>query len=539
MLNSTNERWASLSLQLLALGAFAAITIALLSAGTASAVGGAHIAETTELTARVVQTQDLGDGYTQLETVLSAQFTRTDGTIGSYATPLTIAYPQASSQCSDIAVLDVVNSVFYETFDFAGTPGDPFFPSLLPLARMIAGDAFIHESGFVYGGVVWDKSVLERRREAGTLPDPSLHIERGTDGYTALRDASRVLRSPSSFLTGELAPVAVCDSSDVIGFGSSQTAMLLRGFYFAGLNTSLASSGDFDDALVFEGSIQWTPGSHCRQLTDDASWYTYSFKGCGGETPASQGRVVTVNSEFDVQILQGWKARPKNDSASHYRVYEIAGTSHIPTPLFPLKLLSIRLVSAADQNYADTAPVLRATLRHLVGWLQIDSAPPKNTFVKGRLVRLASPLFSSSSWGTDGRQVFIPKLGSDGNILGGVRLPHLRTEVSDGVAVGAPLGFYRGTECANDPTDSYFILDCGLSGDGFIYNIAGGTFAPYSEIAPQQCAALYPNASAYETATRGGAEFAAAEGWVLADEVEAIVQQAVSSSSDYPGCVPE
>jgi hypothetical protein len=83
-----------------------------------------------------------------------------------------------------------------------------------------------------------------------------------------------------------------------------------------------------------------------------------------------------------------------------------------------------------------------------------------------------------------------------------------------------------------------YILHCGLSGDTNIYNMAGGTFTPYPQVDTRVCSALYPTHQAYTTAVTQAAEHAVAEGWILAEEVDAIVAAAEQKAVEYPGCVP-
>jgi hypothetical protein len=495
----------------------------------------AQTPKTSDLELQASSVQLLGSGYLQVEGVMSGQVARDDGSEGRYRVPVTLVYPEDTARCGGEALVDVVNSVFYETFESAGTAQDPLFPSLLPAGRLLLGDGFLQSRGYVYAQAQWNKLVIERQREAGTLADPTLTIERGTDGYFVLRDLSDFLRRPAELFAGPVAPP--CAAHDVVAFGGSQTAMLLRQFYFAGLNTALASASSFDDGKVFEGSLQLVPGGRCRALSDQRPWFSYSFAHCEGATPERQGKVITINSEGDLQIIGAWRARP-DGGAGDYRVYEVAGAPHTPKPLIPLKLLGLRPPDAAEQNYVELAPVLRAMAVQLRGWLEAGSAPPPSVFVKGRVARLDAPFFSSTSWGSDARLAFVTTLGEDGNALGGVRLPHVRTALANGVRVGGPLGLYRGAECANDPSDSMYILHCGLSGDTNIYNMAGGTFTPYPQVDTRVCSALYPTHQAYTTAVTQAAEHAVAEGWILAEEVDAIVAAAEQKAVEYPGCVP-
>ncbi len=483
----------------------------------------------------VTSTQSIGSSYLEVQAIMSGVVKRSDGSLGSYKVPLTILYPQAAAQCNGLAIADVVNSVFYETFDFVGTANDPFFPALFPLGRMTLGDAFIQGRGYVYAQAQWNKLVIERQREAGTLSDPTLHIDQGTDGYIILRDLSAFLRAPSEYWVG-LAPCAV---RDVIGFGYSQTGMLLRQFSFAKLNTRLANRPIFDDGLVFEASLQVVPGSRCRSLTDQSPWFAYTYNGCTGATPNSQGKVITINTETDVQIINGWKARPNGKSArDHYRLYELAGTSHIPSSLLPLKLVGIRPIEMAAQNYADTGPVLRAMVEHLRGWIEGINEPPVGTVLQGQVDHLTASLFSKSSWGNDNQLVYLFRSDADGNALGGVRLANVRTTLPGGQEVGGPLGLYRGVECNNDPSLSSFILDCQLNGDSSIYNMAGGTFVPYTASNPGQCGLLYDSYESYLTDVANAATYAAAQGWILAEELSSLVAAAAQKTQEYPGCIP-
>jgi hypothetical protein len=492
-------------------------------------------AKTSDLEVQASSVQSLGSGYVEVDGVMSGSVIRDDGNQARYRVPVTLVYPEDAARCGGDALVDVINSVFYETFDFAGTERDPFFPSLLPGARLLMGDSFLQSRGYVYAHAQWNKLVIERQREAGTLPDPRLTIDRGTDGYVILRDLSDFLRRPAQLFVGPVAPP--CAAHDVVAFGGSQTAMLLRQFYFAGLNTALASASSFDDGKVFEGSLQFLPGGRCRALSDDRPWFSYSFAHCEGATPEGQGKVIVINAETDLQIAGGWKARP-DGGAAHYRVYEIAGAPHIPTPFIPLKLVGLREEQAAEQNYVEMAPVLRAMAEHLRGWIEAGSAPPPSVFLKGRVARLAAPLFSTASWGSDTPLAFVTKLGEDGNVLGGVRLPHVRTTLPSGIRVGGPLGLYRGTECGTDPIESTYILSCALSGDVNIYNMAGGTFTPYPEVDVWLCSVFYPSHRSYADAITKAAEHAVAEGWILPEEVDSIVTAAEQKALEFPGCVP-
>jgi hypothetical protein len=174
----------------------------------------------------------------------------------------------------------------------------------------------------------------------------------------------------------------------------------------------------------------------------------------------------------------------------------------------------------------------------LRGWLEAGSTPPPSVFINGKVGRLDAPFFSSGSWGSDARLAFVTTLGEDGNALGGVRLTHVRTALANGLRVGGPLGLYRGTECANEPSDGTYILNCALSGDDNIYNMAGGTFTPYAQVDTRICSGFYPTHQAYTAAVTQAAQRAVAERWILASEVDSIIAAAEQKAIEHPGCVP-
>ena len=82
----------------------------------------------TDLSVVVVSTQILSDfDYVEAEATLIGEVRRDDSSEGTYKVPFTFFYPLEPEQCNDAGIVDVVNSVFYETFPFVGTPDDPLF----------------------------------------------------------------------------------------------------------------------------------------------------------------------------------------------------------------------------------------------------------------------------------------------------------------------------------------------------------------------------------------------------------------------------
>jgi hypothetical protein len=49
----------------------------------------------------------------------------------------------------------------------------------------------------------------------------------------------------------------------------------------------------------------------------------------------------------------------------------------------------------------------------------------------------------------------------------------------------------------------------------------------------------YPTREAYETAVRRAAAYAALQRWILVDDIDDVVRQALARTAQFPGCVPE
>jgi len=103
---------------------------------------------TSDLQITPISYQMVGSDYVEVLANMSGNLQREDGSQGSYKVQVSLLYPTGAEACNGVGILDMINSVFYETFEFVGTQGDPFFPSLFPLARMNLGDAFIQDRGY-------------------------------------------------------------------------------------------------------------------------------------------------------------------------------------------------------------------------------------------------------------------------------------------------------------------------------------------------------------------------------------------------------
>jgi Alpha/beta hydrolase domain len=384
---------------------------------------------------------------------------------GAYSVPIVLAFPKAAADYNGFALIDVFNTV---------TVGDPKWVTggrVFPVARDHMGEDYLFGSGNFYVGVLWDKVAADFLR-TGTIGAPS-------DAYEILRDASLVARNPAvaHFPSGFTLPRA---ADKVIAYGYSQSAQILRGFYFQRLNTS---KGD----LTFDGALIAGARGVCRYPDRPGA------SGCDGVL-SDGGKIVSLNPETDA----GWNGFNARGETTDYRVIEVAGVSHLP-----VALLDFRGVGVPRQNPVDALPVFRAALTNLQRWLRGTDPPPSVyiTLQEGLVGDLLGfPLKETAR-------------DADGNALGGVRLPHLPTTLDDGKMAGAPLGTYGALDLDFKDSNRYFLIS--------------GSFAPFSE---DRFRALYPNHDAYVSAVSLAAKDLVVKRYILQEDADAYIEAAARSA---------
>jgi hypothetical protein len=147
------------------------------------------------------------------------------------------------------------------------------------------------------------------------------------------------------------------------------------------------------------------------------------------------------------------------------------------------------ITCATPVNAGPAVYVLNAAMAHLDAWARDhDDAPPK-----GEVIELADPATAT------------PALDAQGNVLGGIRTPH----------VDAPAARLRGT---------------GQTGSAFCSLF--GITEPLDEAT---VAELYPSPRDYVAAVRKATRQAVRAGFVLAEDVPAIISSAQERAGDTSG----
>lgn len=380
--------------------------------------------------------------YTLAEVVMHGTVSRSDGSTGSYAVPLVLLYP-AEHRSNSIGVVEWLNTSSYHGDPMNPPPAPPPDESLtLPFATLAMGN-FMVDEGYTIATVQWDKAVTDT---FGATPpndgQPHNHlvfgsIDRAGDAFEILRDAGRLLKDPSSY-PGSNGPSEV---DFVVASGYSQTAALQMSF----LSQAQAAG-------VYDGHLIGSSGLSCLNI-DETPPFFGSLGPCAGFPVAGSAKVVSVQTETDVALLGAFFSRNPGDP--NWVQYELPGVAHIPGSLIPLP-------GVPEQNPVDSSPVYRGSLDNLAEWIKDNEDPPPPAYVDGA---------------PDENGFFVPQVDSDGNWLGGLRLPHMEDN-SGCRPAGAPLGVYSGVNFGSTVPFAAF----------------GGTFTPFDA---QELENRYPTHGSY------------------------------------------
>ena len=214
--------------------------------------------------------------------------------------------------------------------------------------------------------------------------------------------------------------------------------------------------------------------------------------------------VLIFQTEGDMLAMDYAPARqPDTD---HIRTWELAGSAHVGRGR-PLDATIAAGVRARDTQFA--APpgnpacqanpfpswqVADSAWDHLRAWVAGGAAPPTSPRIQFTRPATFAPIPSGDSNSLIARDEM-------GNALGGIRTP----------AIDAPVGSYYGTSTCNPGTL------------GFL----AGLYVPFDAAT---LARLYPTHEAYVTKVTASANHAVAEGFVLQEDAQTLIDEANASS---------
>jgi hypothetical protein len=475
---------------------------------------------------------------------------------GAYKVPVKFSYPAGGSPIKNASIVEPWNNTHIEAFGtYAASPNDQG-PQLMvgQFGAKMGVTEMCTEQGWCGVSFEWNKDVLDQyladgvfpslSGQPGTIPfDGTWVIGDGPDGWEIMADASLFCRNPMAyivdgggFLVGKDNPPT---SVFTCLFGYSQNGTAVRGFADGMFNSALA--GPHPGAVACDAIICGANGAISRALNSDPGQLYHAYSVVDGETPASEGQVAVVNTETDVLAAQGWRARPAAP-LGHYNVYEVAGMSHVSPDGAPFGGYIVPLVNQlswiASMNHRPIyAAIAEALYQKVVNAVDMppDAVMEGTAHDRGDAFFTVTPRGRPQIFGTS-TEVFVPELGKDGNVKGGIRLPHIETHLPSGACIGAPLGIHRGFNTLRS------ILPRQSAADWLLTANAAAEFPPiHRNIAhqvsiqgfslwypPSVVARLYPDADAckYAALIASAADYAYQQRWILSTDKDRYINTA-------------
>lgn len=364
---------------------------------------------------------------------------------------------------------------------------------LAPDAYRIESDAIILNTEAV-PGKIYEITYVSRDPEVAMI------------GLAAIRDFVTHLREENGI-------------AHTIGFGVSQSAMLLRAFLQHGFNEGL------DGKRVFDGILAHTAGGRrivyprFAQPSRTAAPLRASGYGTEGhplELVAAPfaPKILYSNSAYEYWGATASLLHTTPDGQQdltipeNTRIYMLSGGQHGPSGFPPSRGRAVHL-----QNPNDYRPVVRALLERLREWLVDGKQPPPSRYPRIADGTLASPAKLNRASGVDfpsaalqpiGKPgiALVPQVDGTGNDLAGIRTPDL----------AVPLAVYTGWNLRSPQIGQ---------GGALIGN--SGSFFPFSR---EQVDKRYVSLSGYLGRWEQEAESLLKEGLLLADDIPAMRESA-------------
>ncbi|MEE9253798.1 MAG: alpha/beta hydrolase domain-containing protein, partial [Pseudomonadales bacterium] len=424
-------------------------------------------------------------------------------------------------------------------------------------AGIVASDQHIYlEAGFEAGKIY---QVVYATRDAPVA---------GT-GLLALRDVASFLRyGPGPLLAG-------IDGFDhVLGYGVSQTGRMLRHFLYLGLNVDEHGRKVFDGLLPHIAGARRGAFNHRFAQPSNQSYpnfghlFPFADEALGDPlTDRHEGLLSRLEPSVRPKVLytntsaEYWRGdcslmhtdpEGKVDIDGHEdaRIYHFAGTQHGSGTL-EAEVATEGAVGRHRYNVVDYSPLLRGALMNLLAWVEDGAGPPPSSHpriddgtavqreevlsVLGRIPGQATPdptrlwVIRAIDLGPRAAQgigsyptvesatypCLVPSVDEDGNELCGIRLPDITQPVATHAGwnlrapeIGAPeqqlpmKGFTRWFAVSQEAR--------GATGDR-----------------RRSIGERYPDATAYERVARNDARRLVEQGYVLAEDLELAVRNAI------------
>jgi alpha/beta hydrolase family protein len=426
--------------------------------------------------------------------------------MAEYSARIVLITPEVPSRGNGTLLVDIPNRGKAYSQTLYDAPRDEVFQS----GTFEQGTGFLQDNGFSVAEVYWE---LGRGADLPSFADGdgrTRYVEGA--GFAIVRDAADFLAHAAAESPAGRNPLAGAVRR-TLASGKSQSGRFLKSFLLHGFNVAKGRRV-FDGMHIFVAAAGSLPLMQASTGPESAANPIPTFdkpdmRGVSEEPLAiadliarldARGeippKILLVNSTTDYYGTRASLARTgaagtaERPLPPNVRMYDIAGAPHVLVRKAPA-------ACALPQGRLDWTPVSRALLLKLDAWVATNAEPPASRLMPlqpaGEETALRAPAHLPSA------VIQLPKRDTDGNALGGVRLPDL----------AAPLGIYAGL---NRPTSR----ECMLI----------GAYTPFTSL---QIAKHYRNRDDYANRIRVAARELMQEGFLLPDDAAVIIQAAASN----------
>ncbi len=338
-------------------------------------------------------------------------------------------------------------------------------------------------SGYAWVGVSAQAAGVEALKKWDPQRYGDLNIVDDGQSYDIFTQAAQALRQPGSRILGDL------QIQQIIGTGVSQSAMRLVPY----INALHPLAHAYDGYFVHSRGRGMPPIQGVGVFSDQEA-----------DPISADVPTLVFQTEGDLMAMDYAPARqPDTDMV---RTWELAGAAHVGRGA-PLDLAISAGVRARDTGFAagpgnpacqanpfPSWPVANAAWDHLRNWISEGTPPPSAPLIQLTHTPTIAPIPPGDTNALIARDEM-------GNALGGLRTP----------AIDAPVGAYYGTNTCNPA----FL--------GFL----SGWYVPFDAAT---LAKLYPTHEAYVARVTASANKAVADGFMLQEDAQRLIDEADASS---------
>jgi hypothetical protein len=364
-----------------------------------------------------------------------------------YAARISLIIPGNPTNGNGVLLIDIPNRGRPYAQALYNSPRDEPFES----GTFEVGTGFLQDQGFAVAAVRWE---LGQEADLPSFTD-STGQKRFVEGvgFAIVRDTADFLSHATADIAGTENPLRRAIKR-TLAAGKSQSGRYLKTFLLNGFNM-------VDGHRVFDGMHVFVSGAGMLPImqsgtgpqssaTGAPTFANPEFRGVNedvltigdvikrvkarGENPPKMILIDTTTDYFSLRASlsrTGAEGTTEQPIPANVRVYEIAGASHVVVPRADCDLPPAKL---------DWSPVSRATLLHLDNWVARGTEPPAN-----RLMPLEEskndPMVLRAPAHLPKAVIEVPKRDSDGNSIGGVRLPDMQAPLGANAQQNPPLSF--------------------------------------------------------------------------------------------------